>query len=509
VNLGIAIMLLGSIGFMMGIFYLVNHEDKEMQICTWKVICATISIFVSVLIYQAANDAVKAAFLDGASPFEELEVAFVHSLVWFGTLQVFLATVSRAITWPCQGDVDMSEAADDKRKLDLKCWAVILGHITGFAFISAWAQLHEHLGGSLVIFPLAYVVLRMLFKMTERAREFVMYADDGKKDALEEHWDEATEETEDDVMGLTMSYLVVQTIRFWTTGVMPNAEGNLPKGYLASDLQAATLLVIGVLIATASYVRTVYFPHWHGRNVVWLRLVCDFSFSWTIMFGIDGVLTNAGLGGAEYGVVGDVITACLVTVWAFAVIYFLDKEVDYTIHQAEALEGSPNAKDQAKAKLQKRKRAAMRGTILALGVLIGFAWERSFDTAVDDTAEKESRSLPPSFIKVVLAMLLATVVLPAWRWYILPEVVRLGGFEDPVDEEAEDAVEKIEEAWIKKQTGEELPGYNPPTLPEDIAMAKELEEYRQRVNKLELEKGEMVQELLQLRRKVEELESGG
>lgn len=83
-------MLLGSVSFMMGTFYMagtlsasgvrcflsqVNHSDREMKIYTWKVqnpvrmgapsnafkcradlqvICATISIFVAVLMYQAA-----------------------------------------------------------------------------------------------------------------------------------------------------------------------------------------------------------------------------------------------------------------------------------------------------------------------------------------------------------------------------------------------------------------------------------------------------------------------
>lgn len=165
------------------------------------------------------------------------------------------------------------------------------------------------------------------------------------------------------------------------------------------------------------------------------------------------------------------------------------------MHKEEELAASPNSRDQAKAKLQKRKRAAMRGTILALGVLIGFAWEKSFDTAVDDTAEKESNIMPPSFIKVVLAMLLATVVLPAWRWYILPEVVRLGGFSDPADEEAEDAVEKAEE------------GYAPPMLPE--TMEFKMQEMQKKIEKLELEKGALADEVNQLRRKVNELQGKG
>ncbi|CAJ1422849.1 unnamed protein product [Effrenium voratum] len=80
-NLGIAIMLLGSVSFMMGTFYMVNHSDREMKIYTWKVICATISIFVAVLMYQAFNDAIKAMFLQGSSETMEMKAgAFAETV---------------------------------------------------------------------------------------------------------------------------------------------------------------------------------------------------------------------------------------------------------------------------------------------------------------------------------------------------------------------------------------------------------------------------------------------
>eukprot|EP00438_Fugacium_kawagutii_P022749 Skav214763 [mRNA] locus=scaffold1230:144734:156809:+ [translate_table: standard] len=71
----------------------VNHSDKDLRIMTWKVICATISIFVSVLIYQAFDDAIRAMFLGGASQMVKMKVAFLHSFVWFVLLQLLLATV--------------------------------------------------------------------------------------------------------------------------------------------------------------------------------------------------------------------------------------------------------------------------------------------------------------------------------------------------------------------------------------------------------------------------------
>eukprot|EP00435_Cladocopium_sp_Y103_P075290 s14_g56.t1 len=93
----------------------------------------------------------------------------------------------------------------------------------------------------------------------------------------------------------------------------------------------------------------------------------------------------------------------------------------------------------------------------AIGVLIGFAWERCFDVAVDETAEREASEgiLPPSLVKVVLALMLATLVVPAWRWYILPVVRELGGFEEGEEEDEETG------AGAKE-------GYMPPILPEDL-----------------------------------------
>lgn len=483
-NLGIAVMLLGSIAFMMATFYMVNHSDKDLRIMTWKVICATISIFVSVLIYQAFDDAIKAMFLEGASHMVTMQVAFLHSFVWFVLLQLLLATVSRAISWPCQSAVE--DTPDDQRELDLKCWAVILGHITGFASISAWSQLQAHLGGSVLILPMAFFSLWALFRVTDMVREWVSLADDGVKDKMEEAWDEATEETEDDVMALTLSFLVVQTFRFWIYGVLPDEEGNLDNRQIDPSLvQAFVSLGVGMLIALLSYLRTIYGSSKHSRYSVWLRLISDFSSCWMVMFSIDRIMTITSLGGAEYGVLGNVITACFLTFFSFTVMYFLDKEADKVDDALEGLAEEVGQTADAK-KMKSRKKVAMRATVLAIGVLIGFAWERCFDVAVDETAEREASEgiLPPSLVKVVLALMLATLVVPAWRWYILPVVRELGGFEEGEEEDEE--------------TGGAKEGYMPPILPEDLY--RELEALKQKAAKLQEEKEALERQVESLQR---------
>eukprot|EP00434_Breviolum_minutum_P044955 symbB.v1.2.040210.t3/scaffold7076.1/size13470/1 len=63
-------------------------------------------------------------------------------------------------------------------------------------------------------------------------------------------------------------------------------------------------------------------------------------------------------------------------------------------------------------------------------MLVGFSWERCFDAAVGGLsqghdagkhgAHAHHRQLPAAVCNLILAVILAILVLPAWKWYILP-----------------------------------------------------------------------------------------
>eukprot|EP00425_Heterocapsa_triquetra_P039720 CAMPEP_0195074700 /NCGR_PEP_ID=MMETSP0448-20130528/17741_1 /TAXON_ID=66468 /ORGANISM="Heterocapsa triquestra, Strain CCMP 448" /LENGTH=603 /DNA_ID=CAMNT_0040106989 /DNA_START=61 /DNA_END=1869 /DNA_ORIENTATION=- len=438
-NLGIGVMLLGSIGFMMGLFYLVNHSDKDIKMYSWRVICSTISIFTAVLMFQAVDSVLKAYVLTEAFEAHPVLTNFCISLGWFSVLQVFLAYVSRCLPSPCPSrcfpplslEGHEREEGLETIELDMKCWAVLLGHITGFSSIAAWCSLQQQfkdsLMGSLLVLPLAAVLLWCLFNVMNFGREWYIALGDGVKEKTEEMWDDETEETEDDVFGLTLSFLAVQCIRFAVHGRLPNAEGNLPDEFEIPGFEMIVLAVIGTLFAGAIFLRSVMGVGGteEGRVSDWIRLVCNFVFSWCIMFGIDEYLAKEGLGGESSGAMGKVILAMVITCLAFALIFALDTLADL---------------DSTSAKVDK----SIRSLVGALGILVGFSWEDCFDVAVANVAAKVD-FIPDAITKLLLSLVLSALVLPAWRWYILPVVLKM-------EEEWQEGLEGNEEG--KEETKE-------------------------------------------------------
>lgn len=274
-DMGIATMLMGSMAAVMAMFYLVNHSDPEFRRYSWIVISATISIFVAVLMFQAVNGCVEYQFeLEEASHWIKLVVGFTQLLVWFSILQAALAFITGAVTMPCfrghaapahtgpEGEDPRAEKeAHERMHLNLKCWAVLLGHITGFACINAFSEVQQMFGkGSLLIsfltVPVAFLPIRGFLWMTDAARLKIAMADDGEEDEHEKLWDEETEETEDDVIGLAISFLLTQALRFLIAGALPNAEGEDEDWH--SRWQCAVLIVISFVFVTVQIVRNMY-----------------------------------------------------------------------------------------------------------------------------------------------------------------------------------------------------------------------------------------------------------
>jgi len=530
-DFSVAMMLLASVTFMMSTFYLVNNKDEDIRKAAWLVISATISIFSAVLLFQAVNGVVE-QFVLGEEP-SEAEPAMLskfvqhkilvnagHAFVWYNLLQCVLAYISGGVSWEeisdchyCGGksggeeeldedeenaggddeeapeeEQEVDQDAKNKAQLDMKCWAVLFGHITGFASINAYGtvqgwmipldeserQATQHNLLMTASTPVvAFASLSILFVIYCKLREIVIFGDDGKKDDMELMWDEETEETEDDVMGLSVSFMTVQVARFAIIDILPNEEGEVEGEQTYTFSQAGQLIFFGISVFALHVIRTqvIRGDILSRRATEQFKVICGMVFAWCFFFGvqmfIEHLVDLEGLSDAAKGVetIKAVAVAVLITFSCYVMIFVLDKlaDADFT---DEAIDKS------------------IRELIKALGILIGFAWEKSFDAAVVSVAEEASHSIAPSVTKLIMSLVICITVIPAWRWYILPQLQELGCFAEEDEEAAEE--EGLTNAKPEKK------GLAEPLLPDKV---KEVEKNMDLLKKADQERRDQIRNL--------------
>lgn len=366
------------------------------------------------------------------------------------------------------------DSESTKMKLCLKSYAVLMGHTTGFAAINAWGTVQQQTTGedrddvlmAWLCVPLAFCVTFSIQLLMDKVRDYIALGDDGIKDESEVLWDEAVEETEDDVMSLACSFLMAQAMRLtvcgdwqatkdgeWLPSTLPNGEGGedeyREKNHPATEsvlLFCAGLAVMGLDMARYIYTHsgkkepetnldgTDQEEEKEPRVGVQVRNITMMFFSWCVYFSSDwtvkGTVAKVDVLG-ENAMMGQTFLALSLTGIAFFAIFVLDKIADSA--------WTPEAADKC-----------IEEAVFSLAFLIGFGWEKTFDMAVEKIAEfmdVEEHIKPDCITKLVLGMLLALLVVPAWRLYILPNIIAY--------EEAEEAKKETEKE-SEKEWAEEM-----------------------------------------------------
>jgi len=243
-------------------------------------------------------------------------------------------------------------------------------------------------------------------------------------------------------MGLAISFMTVQVFRFYITGILPNEEGEIEGDHPYTFGQAGGLVGFGIFIFALHVIRTQVIKGdiITRRATEQFKIICGMIFAWCFFFGVqmfvEAVVDAEGLSDAVKGVdtIKAVAVAVLITFCCYIMIFVLDKLAD--------AEFTDDAIDKS-----------IRELIKALGILIGFAWEKSFDASVESVADEAENQFPKSVTKLIMSMIICITVIPAWRWYILPELQALGCFKEEKEEEEEEdggEVKELEKPLIPK-----------------------------------------------------------
>jgi len=379
----VSVMLLGSVAFVMALFYLVNWYDSDIRLYTWKMISATLSIFMAVLLFGAVKKAwhyFLAKYL--GTPATGLLLFF---LLW-ALAQLVLHLVRK--------DLASSLAQ-----------GTIWGHINGFAAIDAFCAIQEMapFDGSpaLMSLVLAIFVLVAVFLAVagDRIRRTISLAD-GQVDSNEHRWMEHSEECENDMFALCSGFLTTMVVRYVVTSDSPSGHDGT-NGKTKSE--AAYMMIAGLVFAVLSMIATclVRSEYASEDKSLKMRLAVVFqdyvsmSMAWNFYFG-GAWLYYAQLGGHTELNTGKIVLALAFSVVCMFFVFIVDCISDG---------GQADEK-------------SMRQLIVAMGVLVGLSWEHAFHTSLSTLADVSGH---PAKVNTVIAVALVAVTMPAWRLYILPK----------------------------------------------------------------------------------------
>ncbi|CAJ1365670.1 unnamed protein product [Effrenium voratum] len=350
-NTCISMMLLGCMGFIMATFYLVNWPDDDIQQISWEVISSTTSVFGALLLFQSCNRIWEYYFLGGISIWQRVAMNMLHMLLWFALLQLVLAYYSGALgehRLPSERRESLSRAEScecqqlrslQNIKLNTHAWSILLGHVTGFAAVNAWSTLQQAVPSALrfAVPAAAFAGISGIYKVTEHWR-FQKTMADGEEDEFEVIWGEHVAETEDEVISLSISFLVSQLLRLCITGELPQASGEDPEeNQWHSNGSCALLFMVGLVLGSAemarlAHSRTGMFGRAvseestsHDRSVHWLPKISAMSFAWCLHISVDWwIASNLHLDASIKAVVSALFSTC----FAFLLIFGLDKLAD-------------------------------------------------------------------------------------------------------------------------------------------------------------------------------------
>ena len=397
VDFALSIMLIGSVAFVLTLFYLLNSQDVDIKRFSWGVLSGSICTFMGVRLGTAYNACWSFYVAGPDASLESQIMAFgVLAIGWYLLLQFILAYWCGLLTG--KHDPDFKALV-----LNLKCWAVMLGVVTGSSSMSFFSLIQEYEKSNLVILysmPLfTFLVLTLIYHLGDSARHHVASLD-GHIDDFEEAFDRFSDETEDVVIGLAVSHVITQTLRFSLTGTLPAPTGASRPG---TEVEYRDI----VSLASSSIVYVILFlaceqciPKSWGRLKKRFKMILANCVAFALFYSFTWfALTVLELQGPAQGLV----VALGVTWGGFAVMVFLDKLAD--------LDCTGPVFDQN-----------LRNLVMPISTLIGFGWKGAFADAGASLVQKV-HWFPAPLEQAILAVFLLSVILPAWRLYILPKVM--------------------------------------------------------------------------------------
>jgi hypothetical protein len=323
-----------------------------------------------------------------------------------------------------------------QKRRQTKAWGTLFAHMAGFAAICSGTRMQQLdvFGKSKVLCWAPVIInqclLRVAFLASGCLREWQLSrlgasargtASDKEREEAElgiatmrRLMKEESEESENDVSSLSMSYLTVNVIRWYLTGFLPNEEGEEGHGFHPElwhvfALYFVGFMAVGLAVGLAILMSRFsgYLHHHAGlhRTLEAILNATGMCFAWCLLWATKWICKEKLF---SHEMLGRVSLAFVLTSFAALSVFAVDKVAD-------SLRSSQT--DRATMEFAEE---IIRIIINSLGILVGFSWEHSFDGSVVGVSQMTPR---PAESELVMGIAVAVLILPAWRDYILQKVM--------------------------------------------------------------------------------------
>jgi len=360
----------------------------------------TVSIFVAVLLYGT----LKMVILHILEPGFHATIGI--TLVLF--VLFFIGTY--ALLFHLKGGDEMQ----------LHAYSTVAGHICGFAAMYGFTDCQEvemfealETKGFVLLICSTAAIISILTCAMDKVMQRVA-AGDGVVDEGEKRWIETCDETADDVFCLAISFLCVAFVRYLILGRVQAYEPGKLGDVSQAHANTLLLVVIGFLCLVAGgSLAIIKHPRlsatdFDKRITLNLQHLNSMIMAWSILFWAEWQLYVLGWESTIIG--GCLVVAVLLTVFSFASVFLLS-------YMSTFIQGGHG------------ERRTMKSLELALGVLVGFSWERAFDVGFEEIEHtlhhRIHLGVPPVATVTFLSLVLLIIVAPAWRFHILPKAAHL------------------------------------------------------------------------------------
>lgn len=340
--------------------------------------------------------------------------------------------------------------------------SLITEHITAFAAMYGFASLQalpfvkESLLRVSLVAVFTVVVLGILMLFSSKVHDIIATADQHPEE--DKRWRTEVENLENDVLSLTIGFVLMQVVRFCIAGeFQPYEASHEPTDITTSEAGAllASAGVFALLTVAASFLTAKQmqkegidedvdmeeFAEDHVldlslRACVILQHIVAITMAWCLLFFGQWVVYSMGFSGTRIS--GCLVVALGLTLFSVAMVFVLDTLIDAIKEEAPVASSSTQDGPMNSARtdatsasglLTHRNKAiahtSVRAFVMGLGLCIGFTWEMSFHVALHDIAYASHNAvgLGTETMAHIMAISLCIVVLPAWAKYILPKTM--------------------------------------------------------------------------------------